>query len=87
MKISKMIEKLQQIKEEHGDLSLYEYNDWATISRIESDYIPRVAKIYSQKWEGAEHMRNELSYGNLDEKDEELHDVDLIKPIVKGVII
>lgn len=87
MKVSQLIKKLQIIQEEYGDLDVYEYNDWATINKFEGNSFPKVSKIYSQKWEDAEHMKNELSNGNLDEKDEELHDVDLTKPIVKGVII
>lgn len=85
MKISEMIQKLNAINEEHGDLDIYEHNDWATISPYE--FSPKVNKIYSQKWEDAPHMRDELSNGNLNEQDNELHDVDLTKPIVIGVII
>lgn len=85
MKISKMIQKLNVIYEEHGDLDIYEHNDWATISPY--DFSPKVNKIYSQRWEDAPHMRDELSNGNLNELDNELHDVDLSKPIVIGVII
>ena len=87
MKTSEMIEKLQEIKNEHGDLEIYEYTDWATVAKFKSSLTPRVAKIYSQKWEGYEHMQNQLSDGNLDENDEDLHDVDLNKPIVKGLLI
>lgn len=85
MKISEMIQKLKAINEDYGDLDIYEYNDRATISPYE--FSPKVNKIYSQKWEDVPHMRDELSNGNLNEQDNELHDVDLLKPIVIGVII
>ncbi|WP_405101686.1 hypothetical protein [Oceanobacillus sp. FSL H7-0719] len=87
MKVSEMIKKLQDIEREHGDLEIYEHTDWATITRFESVYRPEVAKIYYQNWEDASHMRNELSDGRLDVADADLYDVDLSKPIVKGVII
>lgn len=87
MKISEMIEKLQQLQKEHGDLNLYEYNDWATISEYKGEIFPRVNKIYYQKWEDAEHMIDELRGESLGVVDGELYDVDLTKPIVIGVII
>lgn len=87
MKITDMIKALQAIEKEHGDLDIYEYTDWATITKLDGIYRPKISKIYSQKWEKAEHMRGELSDGNLNEKDAELYEVDLTKPIVKGVII
>ncbi|AZV43616.1 hypothetical protein BAOM_3007 [Peribacillus asahii] len=87
MKISEMIEKLQRIKNEYGDLEIYEHNDWTTLSKYESGYRPRVSKIYYQKWEDAEHMQNELSEGNVNEADDELFDVDISKPIILGVTI
>lgn len=85
MKVSEMINKLQEIKNEHGDLDVYEHTDWATIAK--NSFQPTVYKIYSQKWEGFEHMKNELSEGNLDTADSDLYDVDLTKPIVKGVVV
>lgn len=85
MKISDMIKNLQEIQNEHGDLDLYEYTDWATTDKYSSK--PKVYKIYSKKWEDAEHMRDELSNGELEENDVDLYDVDLTKPIVKGVIV
>ena len=85
LKISEMIKYLQNIQEEHGDLDLYTYTDLATVQKY--SYQPKVYKIYSQKWEDAEHMRNELSNGDLNERDEDLYDVDLTKPIVKGLVI
>jgi hypothetical protein len=48
IKISEYIEALQKIKEEHGDLGMFEYNDFATISKV--DHFPKPQKIYSQKW-------------------------------------
>ena len=88
MKISEQIAKLQAIQEEYGDLDVYEYTDWGTIQPYyQSTHRPGVRKIYSQKWEDAEHMRDELSGANIDESDEHIHDVDLSKPIVIGVVI
>ncbi|WP_440110270.1 hypothetical protein [Paenibacillus sp. QZ-Y1] len=85
MKLNELIKSLQEIKEEHGDLDLYTYNDWATISKFNT--LPKVNKIYSQKWEEWDRMQNELSNGDINTEDEDLYDVDLRKPIVKGLVI
>ncbi|OMD67632.1 hypothetical protein BSK50_30020 [Paenibacillus odorifer] len=85
MKISEYIEALQKIKEEHGDLDMFEYNDWATISRV--GFLPKPQKIYSQKWLDADYMKGELSNGNIDIEDKDLYDVNIKKPIIFGVVI
>ena len=88
MRVTEMIKALQDIEKEHGDLEIYEYTNMATVAKYEGYSLrPRVDKIYSQKWEHAAWMRDELSNGELEEADEELYDVDLTKPIVKGVLI
>ena len=86
MKISEMIETLQELQEEHGDLELYESDD-AAIFKYQGEYKPLVCKIYSQKWEDAEWMKGQLSDGSLGTKDEDLYDVDLNKPIIKAVLL
>lgn len=87
MKVSEMIKRLQKIQSEHGDLEIYEYTDWAFLRKYETSSFPTVDKIYSRKHEDAEYMRDELSSDDLEVADEELDDVDLTKPIVKGVVI
>ena len=86
MKISQLIRKLQSIQEEHGDLELYIPDD-AFIYKYDSEFGSEVKKMYYRKWEDADYMREYISYGDLDAKDEELYDVDLSKPIFKAVIL
>lgn len=87
MKISEQIAKLQAIQEKYGDIDVYEYTDCGTVQPFQSTMRPEARKIYSQKWEDAEWMENTLSDASIDEIDEEIHDVDLSKPIVVGVVI
>lgn len=86
MKISELITKLQQLEKEQGDIDVYETTDWDVI-KYDGLYRPRVSKLYYQKWEDSDEMKRYLSDGNLDEKDTELYDVDLTRPIIKAVII
>lgn len=86
MKISELVKKLEMVQEEHGDLDLY-IPDEAFIFKYDSEFSVRVKKMYYKKWEDAEYMRKFIAYGDLDEKDEELFDVDLSKPIFKAVIL
>ncbi|WP_405169335.1 hypothetical protein [Paenibacillus sp. FSL H3-0286] len=85
IKISEYIDTLQKIKEEHGDLGMFEYNDYATISKV--SYLPKPQKIYSQKWVDADYMKNELSNARIDIEDKDLYNVNLKKPIIIGVVI
>lgn len=86
MKVYELIKKLEEIKEKHGDLDVYTSDD-ARIFKYNSEYSPQVRKIYTQKWEDAEHMRDELSDGNIEEKNEDLYDVNLNKPIFTAVLL
>jgi hypothetical protein len=87
MKISEMIERLKTIQAEHGDLELYEYTDYATIMKRENAYLPRVDKIHYKKHDDFQSLVNELHNEDINVNDEDIYDVDLSKPIVKGVVI
>ncbi|AAU85056.1 hypothetical protein BCBBV1cgp9 [Bacillus phage BCASJ1c] len=87
MKISQMIKQLQDIKEEHGDLDLYEYSDIATIIKRENAYLPRVDKIHYKKHADYPSLKDELHNEDLSVSDENIYDIDLSRPIVKGVVI
>ncbi|OAK70158.1 hypothetical protein ABB05_12885 [Lederbergia galactosidilytica] len=78
MKLSQLIEHLQNQLEEHGDLPIY-YCDDARIGK--QTYLPEACKIYSYK------SIDLLNYGKLDEVNEDLYDVNLKKPIIKGLIV
>lgn len=86
MKISELIIKLQKLKSEHGDLEVYETTDCDVI-KYDTEFRPKAVKLYHQKWEDADYMKDCLSDGNLDESDAELHDVDVKRPIIKAIII
>ncbi|MCM3109929.1 hypothetical protein [Lederbergia lenta] len=86
MNIEEMINRLQEIKDKHGNLDIYECDD-AFIYKHDGKYRPRTVKLYHQKWEDDEPMRDELSDGNLEEDDCDLYDVDLGRPIFKAVLI
>ena len=86
MKISEMIEKLEQIKKEHGDIDTYA-TDGCFYYKCNSEYSPSVKKIYHQKVEFAGDEMSIISEGEPDCKDEELYGVDLSQPIKKAVII
>lgn len=87
MKVSEMIEKLQQIKSEHGDLEVYN-SEGAMFFKCDSEYRPRVSKFYYGKWEDFnDYMKDELLEGDIEIPDKELYDVDLTKPITLGVLI
>ena len=81
IKLSQLIVHLQEQFKEHGDLPIY-YCDDAIIGK--QRHLPKAVKIYSYKSYG---MYDMLSSGNLEEKDEDLYDVNLEKPIIKGMII
>lgn len=86
MKVSEMITKLEKIQKEHGDLELYCVDD-CRIYECNSNYSATVKKLYYQKWEDTEYMRDVLADDDVNIKDEDLDDVDLTKPIIKAVII
>lgn len=83
-KLSELILKLQDIQNKYGDLDLYTEYD-TLISK--GYYEPNVSKLYYQHWEDSPHMINELSFSSITEVDEELYDVDLTRPIVKGLVL
>lgn len=57
------------------------------LKMIQLEHGVKVCKMYTQKWEDAEWMRNQFTDGDLEEKDENLYDVDLTKPIFKAVLL
>ena len=82
-----MIAELQKLKDEHGDLDIYENTDWGTVQKRESRYKPYVRKIHYKKFEDDDALRDELHYEDVDVEDKDIYDVDLTRPIVKGIMI
>ncbi|MBL4951101.1 hypothetical protein JK635_02450 [Neobacillus sp. YIM B02564] len=78
IKLKQLIEHLQKQLKEHGNLPVY-YCDDAVIGK--QSWLPKAVKIYSYK------SYDMLNSGNLEEKDEDLYDVNLEKPIIKGIIV
>lgn len=76
--LKKLIEHLQNTYKEHGNVPVYATDD----ARVfEASYYPTVQKIYSYK------EYDMLNTGGLKEKDEELYDVNLEKPIIVGLVL
>lgn len=86
MKISEMIKALENIEKEHGNLEIYAEADGGTY-QYSGDVYPQVVKTYYRRGEDAKWMKGYLDNDDFNKKDEELYDVDLTKPIIKGVVI
>lgn len=78
IRLKQLIDHLQKQYEEHGDLPVYYCND-ALIGK--ETCLPKPSKIYSYK------SYDMLTSDSLDIEDGDLHDVNLEKPIIKGIII
>ncbi len=76
--LKQLIEHLQKQLKEHGDLPVY-FEDDGLIGK--ETILPKPYKIYTHKY------YRFLREGPLDIEDEDLYEVDLTKPIVKGIII
>ena len=86
MKISEMIGKLQAIKEEHGDLDVYGTYD-GLLFEYDEEYSPVLSKIYTRKGKEYKWMEGKKDYSDADNRDENLYDADLSKPINKALIL
>jgi hypothetical protein len=84
MKISELIEDLQKLQKDHGDLNVYEYDDWRISLK---DMKPDVRKMHYKKWEDAEYMRDVISDARLEDENFDIYDVDLTRPIQKGLVL
>lgn len=81
MKISEMIKKLEDIKKEHGDISVYEFDD-GILTKYKSmiSERPNAGKVYHTNWGG-------ILGTNVDTAEDEIYDIDLKKPVSIGVIL
>lgn len=89
MKISDLINKLEVIKNLHGDLDLYTHVGYGeSITRLEGDYCPNPVKLYYPKLNKYnEGWLDELKSDELSTNDTDLRGADLTRPIIKGLII